>query len=120
MRIELFGDEVESIKEINAVTGEIIGIRNHVAIYPASQYVTSKENIERAIEKGKGTGVINIYKKLVENEKYWTDLLYTVCDGKATEIDRLCRFDVFEFFGFISNFEKKIDNGRKNRTPNRS
>ena len=40
-------NEVESIKEINAVTGEIIGIRNHVAIYPASpQYVTGKENIE--------------------------------------------------------------------------
>ena len=42
VRIELFGDEVETIKEINPVTGEIVGIRNHVAIYPASHYVTSK------------------------------------------------------------------------------
>ena len=49
VRIELFGDEVESIKEMNPVTGEILGIRNHVAIYPASHYVTSKENMERAI-----------------------------------------------------------------------
>ena len=50
VRIELFGDEVESIKEINPVTGEIVGLRNHVAIYPASHYVTSPEKIERAIE----------------------------------------------------------------------
>ena len=49
VRIELFGDEVESIKELNPVTGEILGIRKHVAIYPASHYVTSKENMERAI-----------------------------------------------------------------------
>ena len=46
VRIELFGDEVESIKEINPVTGEIIGLRNHVAVYPASHYVTTKENID--------------------------------------------------------------------------
>ena len=45
VRIRLFGDEVETIKEINPVTGEIVGIRNHVAIYPASHYVTSKEKI---------------------------------------------------------------------------
>ena len=48
VRVELFGDEVESIKEINPVTGEILGLRKHVAVYPASHYVTSPENIERA------------------------------------------------------------------------
>jgi len=50
VRIELFGDEVESIKEINTLTGEILGIRNHVAIYPASHYVTSPDKIERATQ----------------------------------------------------------------------
>jgi len=55
----------------------------------------------------------------VTNEKYWTDLLFTVCDGKATEIEKLCRFDVFEFFGFLSNVEKRISDGRKNRTTDR-
>ena len=50
IRIELFGDEIESIKEMNPVTGEIIGIRNHIAIYPASHYVTSKENLEKALK----------------------------------------------------------------------
>ena len=49
IRVELFGDEVETIKELNPLTGEIIALRNHVAIYPASHYVTSKENMERAI-----------------------------------------------------------------------
>lgn len=49
VRVELFGDEVESIKEINPVTGEITGKRDHIAIYPASHYVTSPENMENAI-----------------------------------------------------------------------
>ena len=49
VRIELFGDEVETIKEINPVTGEIVGMRNHVAVFPASHYVTSEENIEIAV-----------------------------------------------------------------------
>ena len=49
VRVELFGDEIDSIKEMNPVTGEIIGLRNHISIYPASHYVTSPENMERAI-----------------------------------------------------------------------
>ncbi len=49
VRVELFGDEVESIKEMNPVTGEITGQRNHIAIFPASHYATSKENMDRAL-----------------------------------------------------------------------
>lgn len=49
IRVEFFGDEIETIKEINPLTGEILGIRSHVSIFPASHYVTSKENVERAI-----------------------------------------------------------------------
>ncbi len=48
VRVELFGDEVESIKEIDPVTGEIRGIRNHISIFPASHYVTSRERVEQA------------------------------------------------------------------------
>lgn len=51
IRIEFFGDEVDRITEINTVTGEIVGVRKHVAIYPASHYVTSKDKMERAISK---------------------------------------------------------------------
>lgn len=48
-RIEMFGDEVERIGEVNALTGEILGYRNHLTIYPASHYVTPPEKLERAI-----------------------------------------------------------------------
>lgn len=50
IRIELFGDEVESIMEIDVLTGEVLNKRNHVAIFPASHYVTSPENLQRAME----------------------------------------------------------------------
>ena len=48
VRVELFGDEVESIREIDPVTGEVTGIRNHISIFPASHYVSSRERIEQA------------------------------------------------------------------------
>ena len=48
-RIEFFGDEIERITEIHALTGEILGTRNHIAIFPASHYVTSREKLEIAI-----------------------------------------------------------------------
>lgn len=50
IRIELFGDEVESIMEIDVLTGEILAKRNHAAIFPASHYVTSPENLARAMD----------------------------------------------------------------------
>lgn len=50
VRVELFGDEIEKIKEIDPLTGEIIGLRDHVSIFPASHYVTSDEKMEKAIE----------------------------------------------------------------------
>jgi len=48
VRIELFGDEVERILEIDTMTGEILAERKHIAIYPASHYVSSRENLLRA------------------------------------------------------------------------
>lgn len=48
-RIELFDDEIERIGEINALTGEIYGYRNHLTIYPATHYVTPPEKLEAAI-----------------------------------------------------------------------
>lgn len=50
VRIEFFGDEIDRICEINIVTGEIIGERNHIVIFPNSHYVTTKEKMEKAIE----------------------------------------------------------------------
>ena len=44
IRVELFGDEIDRISEINVLTGEVLGIREHVAIFPASHYVTKEKN----------------------------------------------------------------------------
>ena len=51
IRIEFFGDEIDRISEINTVTGNATRILNHVAIYPASHYVTTKEKMAAAIER---------------------------------------------------------------------
>ena len=51
LRIEFFGDEVDRITEIDALTGEIKARLNHVAIYPASHYVVSHDQMERAIKE---------------------------------------------------------------------
>ena len=49
IRVEFFGDEIDRITEVDSLTGEIKNELNHIAIFPASHYVVSKENMERAI-----------------------------------------------------------------------
>jgi excinuclease ABC subunit B len=49
IRVEFFGDEIERICEITAITGEIKGVLQHAAIYPASHYVFSSERLEEAV-----------------------------------------------------------------------
>ena len=83
VRIEMFGDEIETIKEINPVTGEIIGLRNHVAIYPASHYVTSKENIEHA--------AVTINEELTERVRWFQDRGKLI---EAQRIEQRTRYDV--------------------------
>lgn len=83
VRIEMFGDEVDTIKEISAVTGEVIGTRQHVAIFPASHYVTSPENMERALG--------DIEEELEDRIQYFKDR------GKLLEAERIeqrTRFDM--------------------------
>jgi len=50
LRIEFFGDEIDRIMEVNVLTGEIIGVRQHVSIFPASHYATGADKVEIAIE----------------------------------------------------------------------
>lgn len=49
VRVEFFGDEIDRISEINALTGQVKNVLSHVAIYPASHYVVAPEKLERAI-----------------------------------------------------------------------
>ena len=51
IRVEFFGDEIDRISEINVVTGQATRYLNHVAIYPASHYVTTKEKMAAAIDR---------------------------------------------------------------------
>ncbi len=96
IRIEFFGDEVDRIREVDALTGEIIGERNHVAIYPASHFVTREEKMKKAIE--------NIEKELEEQlEKFRAE-------GKLLEAQRLeqrTKYDLemMREMGFCSGIE---------------
>ncbi len=96
IRIEFFGDEIDRIMEINAVTGEVIGLRNHCAIYPASHYVTMPEKRERAIKA--------IEEELEERVRYFeeNDLLI-----EAQRIKQRTKYDIemMRETGFCSGIE---------------
>ena len=49
MRVEFFGDEIERITEIDSVTGEVLGRRSHLSVFPASHYATSGHKLKRAV-----------------------------------------------------------------------
>ena len=74
-RIEFFGDEIDRISEINALTGEVKKILSHVAIYPASHYVVSPEKMEKSIAE--------IYTEMTEREAYFQS------EGKLLEAQRI-------------------------------
>ena len=54
VRVEFFGDEIERISEVDTVTGKVLRLMNHVLIFPASHYATSKDKLERCIEQIEG------------------------------------------------------------------
>ena len=65
IRVEFFGDEIDRISDFNPVTGSVNRVLNHVAIYPASHYVTTKDKMDRAIQE--------IRRELEEQVQYFTD-----------------------------------------------
>ncbi|AZB44456.1 excinuclease ABC subunit UvrB [Bacillus sp. FJAT-42376] len=96
MRIEFFGDEIDRIREVDALTGEILGEREHVAIFPASHFVTREEKMNVAIG--------NIEKELDE------ELVKMREAGKLLEAQRLeqrTRYDLemMREMGFCSGIE---------------
>ncbi len=96
IRVEFFGDEIDRIREVDALTGEIIGDREHVAIFPASHFVTRDEKMQIAIK--------NIEKELEEQlEKFYDQ-------GKLLEAQRLeqrTKYDLemMREMGFCSGIE---------------
>jgi len=68
VRVEFFGDEIDRITEIDVLTGEVLGVRNHVAIFPASHYVTTPEKREMAIKSIQEELALRL-KELRENDR---------------------------------------------------
>ncbi|MET3697552.1 excinuclease ABC subunit B [Bacillus oleivorans] len=96
IRVEFFGDEIERIREVDALTGEILGERDHVAIFPASHFVTREEKMRIAIE--------NIEKELEER------LALLRSENKLLEAQRLeqrTKYDLemMREMGFCSGIE---------------
>lgn len=96
IRVEFFGDEIDRITEIDALTGEVIAERNHVAIYPASHFATSQEKVKRAL--------VTIEEELEERIKYFEDR------GKLLEAQRIeqrTRYDLemLSEMGFTTGIE---------------
>ena len=96
LRIEFFGDEIDRIREVDALTGEIIGEREHVSIFPASHFVTGEEKMTKAIE--------NIEAELEERLKEMR------AEDKLLEAQRLeqrTRYDLemMREMGFCSGIE---------------
>ncbi len=104
IRVEFFGDEVERITEINTVTGEILGRRNHISIFPASHYATTEENIKRAV----GT----IKEELKERLKYFESENKLL---EAQRVEQRTNYDIemLEEMGYcngIENYTRHINN----------
>jgi len=110
LRIEFFGDEIERISEVNYLTGEILGVRSHAAIFPASHYVTTGDKMKRAY--------VTIEQELEERLKELRD------NGKLFEAQRLeqrTKYDLemMQEVGFcqgIENYSRHISG----RTPGSS
>ncbi len=105
VRVEFFGDEIDRITEINVLTGEIIGERSHIAIYPNSHYATTNEKMKRAIGQ--------IQKELDERVKYFND------EGKLLEAQRIAQrtnydIEMLNEIGFCQGIENysRVISGR--------
>ena len=109
-RIEFFGDEIDRISEINALTGQVKNVLSHVAIYPASHYVVSPEKMENAITK--------IYAEMEEQVKAFQ------AEGKLIEAQRIKQrteydIEMLRETGFCKGIENysAIMSGRKPGDP---
>lgn len=110
IRVEFFGDEVDRISEINAVTGMPERVVNHVAIYPASHYVASREKMNRAI--------LEIEAEMEEREAWFKE------HDKLLEAQRIRQRTMYDIemlqeIGFCSGIENysRVISGRAPGTP---
>ncbi|MBS4054345.1 MAG: excinuclease ABC subunit UvrB [Thermaerobacter sp.] len=110
LRIEFFGSEIERITEIDTLTGEILGRRNHVSIFPASHFVTSNDKLQLAILR-------------IENELQARLAEFRARDQvlEAQRLEQRCRYDLemmreIGFCSGIENYSRHLE-GREAGTP---
>ncbi len=111
LRVEFFGDEIDRITEIDVLTGEVKGLRSHIAVFPASHFTTKKDKMERAIK--------TIEAELEEQIKYFKD------NGKLVEAQRIeqrTRYDIemMQEIGFcqgIENYSRHISGRQPGSAP---
>ena len=111
IRVEMWGDEIEKLSEINPITGKVIGTRNHVMIFPNSHYVTSSDKMERAIH--------TIEEELEERIKYFKDNNKLI---EAQRIEERTNFDIemMKETGFcqgIENYSRHISGREAGSAP---
>lgn len=110
LRIEFFGDEIDRIREVDALTGEVIGDREHVSIFPATHFLTSEEIMDRALPQ--------IEADMKKQVKKFTD------EGKLLEAERIQQRTTYDIemlreMGYcngIENYSRYMD-GRKPGEP---
>lgn len=105
-RVEFFGDEIDRITEIDPLTGEINGTREHISVFPASHFATSEDKVKRA--------VITIEEELEEQIKYFESRNQLL---EAQRIEQRTRYDIemLQEMGFctgIENYSRHLT-GRK-------
>ena len=111
IRVEMFGDEIDRLVEIDVLTGDVIVERKHVAIYPASHYVTTKEKLDLAIGR--------IETELAERLAYFNE------NGRLLEAQRLeqrTRYDIemMQEMGYcsgIENYSRLLSNRQPGEAP---
>ena len=110
IRVEFFGDEIERISEINAVTGVPERVVNHVAIYPASHYVASREKLNRAI--------IEIEREMEERET-WFKAHDKLLEAQRIRQRTMYDIEMLQEIGFCSGIENysRVISGRAPGTP---
>lgn len=112
IRVDFFGDEIEKITEIDILTGEVLGERNHVAIFPASHYVTTSEKLKIAIQRIEE----ELYERLDELKR--EDKLL-----EAQRLEQRTNYDIemmreMGFCSGIENYSRHLSLREAGSTPN--
>lgn len=111
IRVEFFGDEIDRICEVNVITGEIVGVRQHAVIYPASHYVTTSDKMKLAMTA--------IEEEMWEQVKYFKERDMLI-EAQRIQQRTLYDLEMMQEIGFcqgIENYSRHISGRKKGSAP---